>query len=131
MKQLLTAAACVASLLASTHTAALDVNTVMTKPLPDYPGREATMIVVSYLPGDKEMPHRHDAHALLYVFEGSIIMQVKGQAAVTLKAGDSYYEGPKDVHVVGKNASDTAPARFVVVLLKKKGAPILTPIQSK
>jgi quercetin dioxygenase-like cupin family protein len=74
------------------------------------------------------MVHRHDAHAFVYVLEGQIVMQVKGKPAVTLKAGQTFYEGPTDVHVVGRNASNTEPARFVVVLLKAKGAPVLTPV---
>lgn len=131
MKQLLATLACIVTAFAATDSSALDLKTLTTKALPDLPGKEATMIEVSYLPGDKEMEHQHDAHAFLYVLEGTIIMQVKGQPAVTLKAGETFYEGPKDIHVVGKNASDTAPARFVVVLLKKKNAPILTPIGAK
>ena len=87
------------------------------------------MIEVSYPPGAQDMVHRHDAHAFVYVLEGQIIMQLKGHPAVTLSAGQTFYEGPSDVHVVGRNASPTAPARFVVVLLKAKGAPILTPVQ--
>jgi quercetin dioxygenase-like cupin family protein len=75
------------------------------------------------------MVHRHNAHAFVYVLEGQIIMQLKGRPAVTLKAGQTYYEGPTDVHVVGRNASTTAPARFVVVLLKAKGAPVLVPAE--
>ena len=87
------------------------------------------MIEVSYPPGAQDMVHRHDAHAFVYVLEGQIVMQLKGQPAVTLSAGQTFYEGPTDVHVVGRNASTTEPARFVVVLLKAKGAPILTPVQ--
>ena len=98
--------------------------------LADYPGKEGRMIEVSYPPGAKDMVHRHDAHAFVYVLEGQIIMQLQGQPAVTLNAGQTFYEGPKDVHVVGRNASDTKPARFVVVLLKAKGAPILTPVEN-
>ena len=86
------------------------------------------MIEVSYPPGAQDMVHRHDAHAFVYVLEGQIIMQLKGQPAVTLKAGQTFYEGPTDVHVVGRNASNTEPARFVVVLLKTKGAPVLRPV---
>ena len=128
MKPLLTALACAASLLACTPSHAAEVRTLMTKELPQFPGQEATMLEVRYLPGDKDIAHRHDAHAFLYVLEGSIVMQLKGQAPVTLKAGDSFYEGVNDIHLVGRNASDSAPARFVVVLLKKKGAPVLTPV---
>ena len=97
--------------------------------LADYPGKEGRMIEVSYPPGAQDMVHRHDAHAFVYVLEGQIIMQLKGQPAVTLKAGETFYEGPADVHVVGRNASNTEPARFVVVLLKGKGAPVLTPVK--
>jgi quercetin dioxygenase-like cupin family protein len=86
------------------------------------------MIEVSYPPGAQDVVHRPDAHAFVYVLEGQIIMQLKGQPAVTLKAGQMFDEEPTDVHVVGRNASNTEPARFVVVLLKTKGAPILTPV---
>ena len=89
------------------------------------------MIEVSYPPGGRDVVHRHDAHAFVYVLEGQIVMQVRGQPAVTLKAGQTFYEGPADIHVVGRNASNTEPARFVVVLLKAKGAPVLTPVKEE
>ncbi|HTC23317.1 MAG TPA: cupin domain-containing protein [Gemmatimonadales bacterium] len=97
--------------------------------LADYPGKEGRVIEVSYPPGAQDVVHRHDAHAFVYVIEGEIVMQLKGQLAVTLKAGQTFYEGPTDVHVVGRNVSNTEPARFVVVLLKSKGAPVLTPVK--
>ena len=87
------------------------------------------MIEVSYPPGVVDPVHVHNAHAFVYVLEGQVVMQLKGQPAVTLRAGQTFYEGPADVHVVGRNTSNTEPARFVVVLLKAKGAPILTPVQ--
>ena len=105
---------------------AADVKELFAVDLPDYPGKEGRMIEVSYPPGAQDMVHRHDADAFVYVLEGQIVMQLKGKPAVTLKAGQTFYEGPNDVHVVGRNASSTEPARFVVVLLKGKGAPILT-----
>jgi quercetin dioxygenase-like cupin family protein len=108
---------------------AADVKELFAIDLPDYPGKEGRMIEVSYPPGAQDMVHRHDADAFVYVLEGQIVMQLKGQPAVTLKAGQTFYEGPTDVHVVGRNASNTEPARFVVVLLKGKGAPILTPVK--
>lgn len=122
----LAALVCCALLAAPAH--ATEVKQLMAKPLSEYPGKEAVMLEVSYAPGAKDMEHRHDAHALLYVLEGTVQMQLKGGPLVTLKAGDTFYEGPKDVHVVGRNASDTEPARFVVFLLKGQGAPILTPV---
>jgi quercetin dioxygenase-like cupin family protein len=106
-----------------------DVKELFANDLADYPGKEGRMIEVSYPPGARDVVHRHDAHAFVYVLEGQIVMQLKGQRAVTLKAGQTFYEGPTDIHVVGRNASNTEPARFVVVLLKAKGAPILTPVK--
>jgi quercetin dioxygenase-like cupin family protein len=116
-------------MLAAVSADAADVKELFAIDLPDSPGKEGRMIEVSYPPGARDMVHRHDAHAFVYVLEGQIVMQLKGQPAVTLTAGQTFYEGPNDVHVVGRNASTTEPARFVVVLLKAKGAPVLTPVQ--
>lgn len=107
------------------------VTPLMTKELPDVPGKEALMLMVEYPPGSSDPVHRHNAHALVYVLEGSVVMQVKGGKPVTLTAGQTFYEGPDDVHVVGRNASTTKPARFVVVLVKKRGAPALVPVQGE
>src|SRR6476620_6978283 len=116
-------------MLAAVPAEAADVKELFAIDLADYPGKEGRMIEVSYPPGAKDMVHRHDAHAFVYVLEGEIVMQLKGKPVVTLKAGETFYEGPTDGHVVGRNASSTKPARFVVVLLKAKGAPILTPVE--
>src|SRR5512144_1089213 len=105
------------------------VTPLMTKELADFAGKEALMITVEYAPGGSDPIHRHDAHAFLYVLEGSVVMQVEGGPAVTLTPGQTFYEGPNDVHVVGRNASTTKPAKFVVVLLKNKGAPALVPVK--
>ena len=105
------------------------ITELMTKNLADIPGREALMIQVEYPPGGQDPIHRHNAHAFVYVLEGSIIMQVKGGKPVTLKPGQTFYEGRDDVHIVGKNASSTNPAKFVVLLLKNKGAPALVPVE--
>src|SRR4026209_831997 len=116
-------------MLAAVPAEAADVKELFAIDLADYPGKEGLMIEVSYPPGAQDMVHRHNAHAFVYVLEGQIVMQLKGRPAVTLKAGQTFYEGPTDVHVVGRNASATQPARFVVVLLKAKGAPILVPAE--
>jgi quercetin dioxygenase-like cupin family protein len=105
------------------------VTPLMTKELPNIPGKEAVMITVEYPPGSSDPAHRHNANAFVYVLEGSIVMQVKGGKPVTLTPGQTFYEGPEDVHVVGRNASKTKPAKFVVLLVKDKGAPVLVPAQ--
>jgi quercetin dioxygenase-like cupin family protein len=105
------------------------VVTVMRKDLPDVPGREMLMLTVTFPPGGADIVHRHNAYAFVYVLEGSIVMQVRGGQAVTLRPGQSFYEGPDDVHTVGRNASTTKPAKFVVILLKKSGAPVLIPAE--
>jgi len=102
------------------------VTELMNKDLPDIPGKDAEMIVVDYPPGAADPIHRHDAHSFVYVLEGNIVMQVKGGKEVTLTPGQTFYEGPHDIHTVGRNASQTQPAKFLVLLIKKKGAPVLT-----
>jgi quercetin dioxygenase-like cupin family protein len=106
-----------------------DVVTVISKALPDIPGKEVLIITVEYPPGGSDPVHRHDAHGFIYVLEGSVVMQVKGGKEVTLTPGQSFYEGPEDVHVVGRNASTTRPAKFLVVLVKDRGAPVLVPVK--
>ena len=104
------------------------VTSLLSKDLTDFPGKEGLMIAVEYPPGGSDPIHRHNAHAFVYVLEGSIVMQVRGGKEVTLTAGQTFYEGPTDVHVVGRNASQTKPAKFVVFLVKDKGAPVLVPV---
>jgi len=105
------------------------VTTVLSKDLMDIPGKEGLMLTVEYPPGGSDPIHRHNAHAFVYVLEGSIVMQVRGGKETTLTPGQTFYEGPDDVHVVGRNASQTKPAKFVVLLVKDKGAPALVPVR--
>ena len=105
------------------------VTQLMTKALAENPGKEVVVITVEYAPGGTDPIHRHNAQAFVYVLEGTIVMQVKGGKEVTLTPGDTFYEGPDDIHIVGKNASSTKPAKFVVFLIKEKGAPVLIPVK--
>jgi len=105
-----------------------EVTPLMTKELADIPGKEALMITVVYPPGGADPVHRHNAHAFVYVLEGTVVMQLKGGKQVTLTPGQTFYEGPDDVHVVGRSASSTKPAKILVVLVKNKGAPALVPV---
>lgn len=118
------------SLMASTVMAQQpDVVTVMSKELTDIPGKEVVMLTVEFPPGGSDPVHRHDAHGFIYVLEGSVVMQVEGGKEVTLAPGQTFYEGPDDVHVVGRNASTTRPAKLLAILVKDKGAPILVPVK--
>src|SRR5499427_2154375 len=98
------------------------VRQLMSKDLTEFPGKEGVMITVEYPPGSSDPVHRHYAHAFVYVLEGSIVMQVRGGKEMTLTPGQTFYEGPDDVHVIGRNASKTQQAKFVVFLVKEKGA---------
>ena len=105
------------------------VTPLMSKDLPECPGKEGLMITVVYPPGASDPIHRHNAHAFVYVLEGTVVMQVKGGKEITLTPGQSFYEGPNDIHVVGRNASTTKPAKFLVLLVKNKDAPVLIPVK--
>ena len=114
--------------LAQAAPGGVSVKPLINKDVPESPGKELLMISVEYAPGGEDPVHRHDAHGIVYVLEGSIVMGVKGGKEVTLKPGDTFYEGPADLHTVGRNASKTKPAKFVVFLLKEKSKPVLIPV---
>jgi quercetin dioxygenase-like cupin family protein len=97
--------------------------TLMTKDLPEFPGKEAVMLTVEYPPGASSKPHRHHSHVFVYVLEGRYATQVAGGERVVLEAGGTFYELPSDEHVVSANASDTVPAKILVFMLKDKDAP--------
>jgi quercetin dioxygenase-like cupin family protein len=103
--------------------AAAAVKPLVTRDLEGIPGKEVVMLTVEYLPGGASMPHRHDANVFVYVLEGSMLMGVKGKEPVTVKAGETFYEAPGDVHEVSANASKTEPAKFLVFIVKDKGTP--------
>ena len=105
------------------------VTSLMSKDLKEFPGKELLMITVEHAPGGSSPIHRHNAHAMVYVLEGSVVEQVKGGKEVTLTPGQTFYEGPDDIHVVDRNASKTQPAKFLVFLIKDKGAPALVPVK--
>jgi quercetin dioxygenase-like cupin family protein len=106
-----------------------NVTPLVTKDIPEFPGKEVEMITVEYAPGAVDPIHRHNAQVFVYVLEGNVIMQVRGGAQQELGPGQTFYEGPNDVHTVGRNASKTRPAKFLVFFIKDKNAPILTPVQ--
>ena len=117
------------TMAATTEPLEAKVTELFSKDLPECPGKEGLMITVEYPPGSVDPIHRHPGHGFIYVLEGSIVMQVRGGKEVTLTPGQTFYEGPDDVHVVDRNASGTQPAKFLVLLIKDKGAPAVVPAQ--
>jgi quercetin dioxygenase-like cupin family protein len=113
-----------AASIASADESPKTIPPLMTRDLTGIPGKEAIVLTVNYGPGESSRPHRHDANVFVYVLEGTITMQVKGGPAVTLHPGQTYYEGPSDIHTVSENASKTAPAKILVFIVKDKGAPV-------
>src|SRR5215813_14253390 len=105
------------------------VTTLFSKDLAENPGKEVLMISVEHAPGGTNAIHRHNAHAFVYVLEGSVVMQLKGGPQVTLTPGQTFYEGLDDIHLVDRNASSTNPAKFLVLLIKDKGAPAVIPVK--
>ncbi len=107
------------------------VTPLISKDLTELPGKEVLMITVEYPPGSTDPIHRHNAQTFVYLLEGSIVLQVKGGKEVTLTPGETFYEAPDDVHLVSRNASSTKPAKFIVFLVKDKGAPVLVPVTTE
>jgi quercetin dioxygenase-like cupin family protein len=127
----LTLASIMLSVAALAAEPSVKVAALMTRPLVGVDGQEATMITVDLPPGADSPAHRHHANTFVYVLEGSVVMQVRGGAEVTLQAGQTFYESPSDIHTVSRNASKTAPAKLLVVLVKAVGAPITMPATSE
>jgi quercetin dioxygenase-like cupin family protein len=103
------------------------VKVLMSQALADLPGKEGLVLEVTLPPGGADDVHRHDAHVFVYMLEGSTVMQVQGGKSVTLQPGQTFYESPTDIHVVGKNASSTQPAKFIAVFVKDVGKPPVLP----
>jgi quercetin dioxygenase-like cupin family protein len=106
---------------------AAKVAPLMTKPLIDIDGQEATMLTVELPPGADSPPHRHNANTFVYVLEGTVVMQVRGGEEQTLTVGQTFYESPSDIHTVSRNPSKTAFAKILVVMVKPAGTPITVP----
>ena len=108
-------------------TAQETITPLITKDLAVLPGEQVLMYTVDFPPGFSSPVHRHNAQVSVYVLEGSVVMQVRGQKELTLGPGQSFYEDPSDIHIVSRNASSTKPAKFLVFLINKKGAPLVIP----
>jgi quercetin dioxygenase-like cupin family protein len=107
------------------------VQQLMARDMPEVSGKEVRMLTVDYGPGAGSLPHRHNAQVFVYVLEGAVRMQVEGTIALTLNPGETFYEGPGDIHTVSANASQTKAARILVFIVKDKAAPVSTAVTPK
>ncbi|MBB5066470.1 cupin domain-containing protein [Granulicella mallensis] len=121
----------ISSILVPTSTlmAQETITPLITKDLAGHPGEQVLMYTVDFPPGFASPIHRHNAQVSVYVLEGSVVMQVRGQKELTLGPGQIFYEDPNDIHVVSRNASSTKPAKFLVLLINKKGSPLVIPVK--
>ena len=106
-----------------------EVSPLFQADVPDVRGQEIVVVKVTFPPGDASAPHRHNAHTVVYVLEGSVKMAVAGGETKTLHPGDVFYENPNDIHTVSTNASQTEPATILVYFLKEKGAAPTEPVK--
>ncbi len=127
MKSFVAALLFLSTCIASAQNAS--VTSLLSKDLPEMPGKEAQMVTVDLPPGEVGAIHRHDAYVFVYVLQGSIMMRVKGGPPVTLGPGQTFYEDPHDIHTVGRNASATQPARFLAFFVENKGEPLVLPVK--
>ncbi len=129
MKQILLAAFLSISIACGAAAQTTKVTSLLSRDLAGTPGKEGTVVLVEYPPGAMDPVHRHNANVFVYVLEGSVVMQLRGAAPVTLHPNQTFYEGPDDVHIIGRNASMTKPAKFLAFFVKDKGAPLLAPVR--
>jgi quercetin dioxygenase-like cupin family protein len=107
----------------STYAQVAKETPLITKELPDLPGKEGLVETVVLAPGEVVRPHRHNADVFAYVLEGSVITQVRDGKPQTVHAGEVFYESPTDIHIDSRNASMTRPAKLLVFFVKEIGAP--------
>jgi peroxiredoxin/quercetin dioxygenase-like cupin family protein len=97
---------------------------LLTDPLPQLDDKEVVMLTVDVPPGGSSPPHRHNGYVYVYVLEGAMVMKTREGPETTVTAGQHFVERPQDLHMISRNPSATAPARFLVVMIKDAGAPI-------
>lgn len=116
-----------AGTVAVAHAQTSAVSELLQIDIADAGEQEIVVLEVTYQPGGRSPPHRHNAHTIVYVLEGSVVMQVAGGDKQMLKPGQVFHENPDDIHSVSMNASDTEPAKILVFFVKKQGAPVTVP----
>jgi quercetin dioxygenase-like cupin family protein len=116
------------SVAAQQQAPATKVSQLMTQTLAGVPGREVTMITLDIPPGGGSPAHRHPgAHNFGYVLEGAYKIKLDNGPERVLTKGQTFYEAPGQLHAVSSNASDTEPARVLVVVVNEIGKPLTVP----
>ena len=107
---------------------ATKVSQLMKQTLGDVPGREVMMITLDIPPGGGSPPHRHPgAHNFGYVLEGAYKIKIDSGPETVLTKGQTFYESPGQLHAVSSNASNTDPAKVLVVAVHEIDKPLTAP----
>lgn len=86
----------------------------------------ATVLEVTFEPGQKDSPHHHTGPVFGYVLEGQYEHALDDEPVKTYKAGDTFYEPSGSVHRVARNPSKTAKTRLLAVILHPRDAKQVT-----
>ena len=82
---------------------------------------DAVLVLREMPPGGESGKHTQGGNEIVYVLDGSVILEVQGKPAVTLKTGETFQTSAGEIHNV-KNASATAPGKALAFYVGKKGA---------
>lgn len=83
-----------ASLIGVSAFSQAKVTPLLSRELKGFPGKEGLLILVEYLPGSSDPIHRYNAHAFIYVLEGSVAMQeFRGLRTACVPADEVYIVG--------------------------------------
>jgi quercetin dioxygenase-like cupin family protein len=88
----------------------------------------ARITEVTYEPGARSPAHSHPCPVMVYVVEGAIRTQVKGEPEAVYQAGQTFFEAANGVHQVSANARADAPAKFVAISVCDRDLPLTVPV---
>ena len=83
-------------------------------------GMEAILVLRDLPAGAASGKHAQAGTEIVYILDGSVILEAQGKPPVTLKSGEAFHTVAGEVHNV-KNASATAPGKALAFYVAKKG----------
>jgi len=91
------------------------------------PGRHVVQARVEFEPGAGVGRHTHPGEEISVVLEGSLLLEVDGQPARTVKAGEAFFIPAGVIHA-GKNAGSVKGVVLATYVVEK-GKPVATPVK--